>query len=93
MVELIVLVTLYGPTLFKPFSRRISAASVRFEEEAPPEPATIPVRSFDTRLSVSFASMMASDIARYENAAASPINLFSFLSINGSKSKSILPAM
>ena len=54
-----VCVTQYGPTRFTPFSRMMSAASTWFDDEAPPEPAMMPVRSFETSASVSPASAMA----------------------------------
>ena len=59
----IVLGTAYGPTLLIPRLLNVSHEATIFAEEAPPEPATIPVRKFDTSSSVNFASAMACSIA------------------------------
>jgi hypothetical protein len=41
-------VTMKGPTRLMPLARRVSAAQTWLKLEAPPEPATRPVRGFDT---------------------------------------------
>ena len=41
-------VTMKGPTRLMPLARSVSAAQTWLKLEAPPEPATRPVRGFDT---------------------------------------------
>jgi hypothetical protein len=43
-------VTIIGPTRLMPLARRVSAAQTWFKLDAPPEPATRPVRGLDTSL-------------------------------------------
>ena len=57
--------TMYGPTRRAPFSRSVSAASTVLAVEAPPEPATSPVRGFEISTSVRPASAMASAMAMW----------------------------
>jgi hypothetical protein len=40
----------HGPTRLMPFSRRVSAAQTWFALDAPPEPATRPVRGLETSI-------------------------------------------
>ena len=77
----ILFVTPYGPILLGPFSRVISPFLTIILVEAPPDPATIPILGESKSFSSKFAIFNASNAAKYEYPADSPINLNSFLSI------------
>jgi hypothetical protein len=57
-------VTMNGPTRLMPLARRVSAAQTWLKLDAPPEPATRPVRGLETSLGSSPACAMACCIDR-----------------------------
>ncbi|MDT4813374.1 hypothetical protein FQZ97_463560 [compost metagenome] len=63
-VLLMVRGTRYGPMRLTPFSRRVSMASIWLMVEAPPEPATRPVRGLEICSALRPESLMACSIAR-----------------------------
>src|SRR3990172_6446195 len=72
-VLLMVRGTWYGPTRRKPFARKVSADQTRLALDAPPEPAINPLRACDTAAATRPASFIASCMATYAYAAASPM--------------------
>ena len=58
-------VTMKGPTRLMPLVRSVSAAHTWLKLEAPPEPATKPVRGLDTCSGVRPACSMACFMDRY----------------------------